>query len=161
MALRLLKYFVFIIVVVFGLVASIGAFNYYFPPTYEAAISLPSSNSELAVQLEPMSPYFAEYRRSLILRTNGRPDIRVELFPDTGGYSRTQLYRLPNGLFLVRGFFDSVVIDASKHNLIVKSDSYNIAGAYLGAFDTKGDGGWRFVDANQSAEQSLVAGGGG
>jgi len=160
MVLRLLKYFVFTIVAVVGLVVLLTAISYYFPPTYEAATSLPSSDSKLVVQLEPMHPYLAEYRRSLVLRTNGKPDQRVEMFPDTGGYSRTQLYRLPDGHFLVRGFFDSVRIDVTKRSLIIEPDTHGVVGTYLGAFDDKGDGDWRFIGANQSPEQPLVAGGG-
>jgi hypothetical protein len=160
MVLRLFKYFVFTIVAVVGIIASLAAITYYFPPTYEAATSLPSSNSELVVQLEPIHPYLAEYRRSLVLRTNGNPDQRVEMFPDTGGYSRTQLYRLSDGLFLVRGFFDSVKIDVTMHNLISEPETHGVVGTYLGAFDDNGDGDWRFIGANQSPEQPLIAGGG-
>ena len=160
MLLRLLKYLVFTIVAVVGLVVSLAAISYYFPPTYEAATTLPDSSSQLVVQLEPMHPYLAEYRRSLLLRTSGKPDQRVEMFPDTGGYSRTQLYRLPDGIFVVRGFFDSVRIDVAKRSLALEPETHSGVGIYLGAFDDKGDGGWRFIGKNQSPEQPLVAGGG-
>ena len=160
MVLRLFKYLFFTIVAVVSLVVSLAGISYYFPPTYEATASLPGSNFQLVVQLEPMHPYLAEYRRSLVLRTIGTPDRRVEMFPDTGGYSRTQLYRLADGLFLVRGFFDTVRIDLTKRSFVVEPETHNVVGTYLGAFDDKGDGGWRFIGANQSPEQPLVAGGG-
>ena len=160
MVLQLFKYLAFTIAAAVCLVVTLVTVSYYFPPTYEAATTLPDSSSQLVVQLEPMHPFLAEYRRSLVLRTSGKPDQRVEMFPDTGGYSRTQLYRLPDGIFVVRGFFDSVRIDASKHSLSLQPEIHHGVGTYLGAFDDKGDGGWKFIGRNQSPEQSLVAGGG-
>jgi hypothetical protein len=145
---------------VISLVVLFTAIHYYFPPTYEATTTLPNTDSEVIMQLEPMHPYLAEYRRSLVFRTNGKRDQHVEMFPDTGGYSRSQLYRLSNGLFLIQGSFDSVRIDVNKRSLVVEPDTHSAIGIYLGAFDDNGDGNWRFFSASQSPEQSLIAGGG-
>ena len=157
---RLVKYTTITVGVVVGLFVALVAFNYLFPPTYEAAASLPGTTSKVVVQLEPMHLYLAEYRRLLILRKNGAPDQRIEMFADTGGYSRTQLYRLPNGRFLVRGFFDAVIIDPEKHTLITETNNMLGHGTYLGAFDDTAGGQWQFFAAAQSPEQSLAAGGG-
>jgi hypothetical protein len=160
MKLRLLKHLSLAIGIVVSLLVLIIAVNYYFPSTprtYEASAKLPGSTSQIIVQLEPMHPYLAEYRRTLVLRKSGVPDQRVEMFSDTGGYSRTQLYRLDNGLFLVHGFFDAVIIDPTNHSLVVMPETQNITGSYLGAFDKAKDRQWQFINANQSPEQSLVA----
>ena len=155
---RLLKYLFITAGAVVGLILTLAAVSYFFPPTYEATAQLPGSTSHIIVQLEPMHPYLAEYRRALVLRKAGAPDQRIEMFPDTGGYARTQLYRLPDGRFLVRGFFDAVRIDPNKHSLIAEPETAPVLGTYLGAFDDKGDRQWRFIDAAQSPEQPLVAG---
>lgn len=159
MKLRLLKYFGITSIAVVGLVAAFAAFGYYFPPTYEATTKIANSDSQLVIELEPMHPYLAEYRRVLVLRTDGKPDQRIEMFPDTGGYSRAQLYRLSNIRYVVRGYFDDITIDLSKRSFDSDQNSQN-DGTYLGAFDRNADGDWRFMDASQSVEQALIAGGG-
>ncbi len=155
----MLKYFTFTSFAVVVLIVAFVAIGFCFPSTYEATTRIPNSDSQLVLQLEPMHPYLAEYRRGLVLRTKGKPDQHIEMFPDSGGYSRTQLYKLPDGLYVVRGYFDAVTIDVSNRRFTTEQDEQSI-GTYLGAFDTIGNSGWRFIDANESAEQSLIAGGG-
>lgn len=158
--LRVLKYFSFTVCALVGLLLVLAASSYYFPPTYEAVAELPNSSSKIVLQLEPMHPWLAEYKRFAIIRRIGEPDQRIEMFPDTGGYSRTQLYILPDGIFLMNGFFDSVRIDLAKHELISGPESGVIPGTYLGAFDQTHDGNWQFIEAAKSPEQAFVAGGG-
>lgn len=107
-----------------------------------------------------MHLYLSEYRRSLVLSKADVPDQRLEMFADTGGYSRTQLYRLPDGRFLVRGFFDAVIIDPEKHALTTETQNIRRQSTYLGAFDHTDSGQWQFTAADQSPERQLVAGGG-
>lgn len=157
---RFFRYLFISIVVVFGVIGALTAYSYYFPPRYEASAKLADSASEIIVQIEPMHPYLAEYRRSLVLRKKGAPDERIEMFPDTGGYLRTQLYRLPDGTFLVSGFFDAFKIDPVKHSIVLYNETVTHVGTYLGAFDDSAKHEWRFIDASQSPEQELVAQGG-
>jgi hypothetical protein len=157
---RLVKYTAISVLCVVILFAGLLAFSYFFPPTYEAETHLPGTNSSVAVQLEPMHLYLAEYRRKLVLRRPGMPDMYVDLFPDTGGYVRTQLYRLSDGRFLIRGFFDAVVVDSEKHTLTEQSGIPTNVGSYLGAFDEIPRDQWRFISAAKSPEQSLKAEGG-
>ena len=158
--LRFFKYFFVVTCVVCSLTLLIAVISYCFPPKYEATAKFPDSASQIIIQLEPMHPYLAEYRRTLVLRKNGALDQHVEMFPDSGGYSRTQLYRLPGGLFLLRGFFDSFKIDLANSSFVADSETGAIVGTYLGAFDDTDDGKWLFIDASHSPEQPLVAGGG-
>ncbi|MBC3873378.1 hypothetical protein [Undibacterium flavidum] len=158
MKLRTFKFFTFTSIVVVCLIVVFVANGFCFIPTYEAIARIPNSDSQLVLQLEPMHPYLAEYRRALVLRTKGEPDQHIEMLPDSGAYSRTQLYKLPDGRYVVRGYFDAVTIDVSKRSLTTEQDGQSI-GTYLGAFDHIGNGGWRFIGANQSAELSLIAGG--
>jgi hypothetical protein len=148
------------IVVVVGVTGALAAYSYYFPPQYEASAKVAGSASEIIVQLEPMHPYLAEYRRALVLHKKGVPDQRIEMFPDTGGYLRTQLYRLPDGTLLVSGFFDAFRLDLVKHSIVPYNETVTHAGEYLGAFDDTAKHEWRFTDASQSPEQQLIAQGG-
>ena len=157
---RLIKFTAIVFGAIVGLFVVLVAFNYYFPPTYEAVTRLPGTSSEIVVQLEPMHPYLAEYRRSLVLRKVGASDQRAVMFPDTGGYSRTQLYRLADGRFLVRGYFDAVIIDPEKHTLVVAPTGMRGQGTYIGAFDDTTDRRWQFIEEVRSPELPLEARGG-
>ncbi len=154
---RFIKYAAIGFGAVVVLFVALVAFDFFFPPTVEASVSLPGTASKVVVRLEPMHLSLREYRRSLVLRKSGAPDRRVEMSDDTGGYSRSQLYQLPDGRFLVRGFFVAVVIDPETHILMAGSSS--IQGTYLGAFDDTASGEWKFIPADQSPEKPLVAGG--
>lgn len=158
--LRALKYFTITLLALVGAILLLAASSYYFPPTYEAVAFFPKSSSQIVMELEPMHPWLAEYKRFAVIRENGKPARRLEIFPDTGGYSRTQLYRLPSGILLLNGFFDSVKINPATHSLISGPEVAAVDGTYLGAFDRTRDGKWQFIDAARSPEQRLVAGGG-
>jgi hypothetical protein len=138
-----------LIVLFVGLVV----FSLVFPPTYEAVASLPGTTSTVIVELEPSHPYLAEYRRALVLRSPSAKDLRVDMFPDTGGYSRTQLYALPGERFLVRGFFDIFEVDPLNRKITPLQDG-DTTGVYLGAF-VSDDAGWRFASPEQAPEQEL------
>jgi hypothetical protein len=130
------------------------AVSYLFPPTYEASTALQGTTSTVVVQLQPMHPYLAEYKRALVLRKPGVSDVRQKMFPDTGGYSRTWLYRLKDGRFLIEGAFDSFVVDAVGHTI---SDAPKVAttdAALLGVFADTGDGQWRFIAGSQGLPRS-------
>ena len=153
MLLRLLKYLAITIGILLAAIAGLIGFTYAFPPTYEASIELSGTKSRITIELEPMHLYLAEYQRTLVLRSPGKTDIRVKIFPDTGGYSRAQLYRLADGRFLLHGYFDAYVIDPQKH--AISEDGKNIPnGSYLGAFDDRGRE-WGFNEAVLSPEQPL------
>ena len=149
--------FRFVAILVAGAIAGLTACEYYFPRPCEASAKLGDSGPEITVEIVPMHPYLAEYRRSLVLHRKGLPDQRIEMFPDTGGYSRTQLYRCPDGTLLVAGFFDAFNIDPVKHNIVRHNENAAHAGVYLGAFDRTKTHDWRFIDASRSPERELVA----
>ncbi|MPZ75130.1 MAG: hypothetical protein GEU77_01245 [Deltaproteobacteria bacterium] len=155
MARRVIKYLVIGLGTIFTLIVGLVAFSYFFPPTYEADARLPGSNSSIAVQLQPMHPYLAEYRRAVVLRKPGASDLRKDMFPDTGGYSRTQLYRLSNGRFVIQGFFDAFVIDPQAHSISAADAKLVETAKYLGAFDDSRDGHWRFIPESEDQMQRL------
>jgi len=152
------KYLLFGIGGLFIVVAGLVGVSYFFPPTYEADARLPGTNCIVAVQLQPMHFYLPEYSRALVLRSPGAAAVRRDMFPDTGGYMRTQLYRLHDGRFIVEGSFDAFAVDPAAHR-ISKIDAKLVDTAqYLGAFDDTGDGHWRFIPAFESPEQPLQNG---
>jgi hypothetical protein len=156
---RSAKYTLLTLGIIIALIAGFIAWGIMFPPTYEAAVDLPGTASRIGVQLQPMHPYLAEYRRWLVLHKAGMPDQRVELFADSGGYFRTQLYKLPDGRFRVDGFFDSVIADPVQHQI---SDAGRVRekGTYLGAFQNVKQGQWtewRFLSSAESPEETLDA----
>jgi hypothetical protein len=55
--------------------------------------------------------YLAEYERTIIIEKGGRPIMQLKIFPDTGGYSRANLYRLDGHTLLLRDAADSYTID--------------------------------------------------
>ena len=128
-------------------------------PNYRAAYSVPATNVEVAVELKPTHPFLAEYERTLIL---ANPVNRQEqkMFPDTGGYLRTNLYSLGGGRFLVKGFFDEWLVQTQPLQINESSQTTQPGGTFIGAFDDTGDGRWRFIPAAERIEQPLVARGG-
>jgi hypothetical protein len=154
---RFIKYAAIGFGAVVVLFVALVAFDFFFPPTTEASVSLPGTPFKLVARLEPSHLFLREYRRSLVLREDGASDRRVEMSDDTGGYSRSQLYQLPDGRFQVRGFFDSAVIDPANHTLEAGANSFQGQVKYLGAFDHTASGEWKFIPADQSPEKTLVA----
>jgi hypothetical protein len=102
-----------------------------------------------------MHPYLAEYRRAVVLRKPGESDVRKDMFPDTGGYSRTQLYRLSDGRFVIRGFFDAFLIDPQEHSISAADAKLVETAKYLGAFDGLHDGAWRFIPGPEDRKERL------
>lgn len=127
---------------------------------YVAKMALPGSRTILVIEVEATHHHLAEYSRRLVLYVDGLPSQRMELFPDTGGYSRAQLYQLPDGFFYLLSYFDAVLIDPVNNLLSDAHLSRPERGKYLGAFDMVSRRIWAFIPENESAEQVMLAGGG-
>jgi hypothetical protein len=126
---------------------------------YRAGYSVPATNVEVAIELKPTHPFLAEYERTLILASRTKRQ-EQKMFPDTGGYLRTNLYSLEGGRFLVKGFFDEWLVQTQPLQINESSQSMPPGGTFIGAFDDTGDGRWRFIPAAERIEQPLVARGG-
>ncbi len=148
------------VVVFIVAVVALVAFDFLFPPAIEASTNLPGTPFKLVARLEPSHLFLSEYRRSLVLRKDGVSDQRIEMEMDTGGYSRTHLYRLPDGRFVILGFFDSAYVDPATQTLGTGACGTRDQLKYLGAFDFTADREWKFIPADQSPEKSLDAVGG-
>jgi hypothetical protein len=159
-AIRLFKIGATSVLVLVAAVLLLAVWSLLFPPTYNAEAKLPGTELRIAVQLQPMHPYLAEYRRYLELRDRSAAIDSIELSSDTGGYSRTQLYALPEGEFLVLGYFDAVRVSTSPPAILEAEHQRPKHADYLGAFERDVTGLWRFADPSILPEEELEPQGG-
>lgn len=131
--------------------ASIAALTACARSEERATFRVPESSTTVAVERTPMHPYLAEYHRRVITEIEGRRAGRVELFPDTGGYSRANLYRLDAQGVLLRDADSSYTIDVTT-GAVSKDEERRMAGTFLGSFDIDGSKRWRFIPARDRPE---------
>lgn len=146
-----------------SVVVAVVIFHVFGGASYEAYYALPGSRYRIEVSLSQMHPYLAEYNRELRVRSADR-ERRSELFPDTGGYARANLYRTPQSTFVVRTM--------GNHEYVIDGDSGDIVelphmvqcgeggppdALFLGAFDFDGTRQWRFITAIEREERVILA----
>jgi hypothetical protein len=119
--------------------------------TEQAIFEFPASDRILAIERRPLHASLAEYRRTIILNRDRQPVARVAMFDDTGGYSRANLYRITDTIFLVRDAVASYTIDISK-DTAVRDQQRRSAGSFVGTFDVDGSRTWRFISSRERAE---------
>src|SRR5262249_41956323 len=79
-----------------------------------ALVHVPGSSVVIAIERVSPHAVLAEYDRTVTIEINGRPAARQTLFPDSGGYSRTNLYRLDAQHALLRDADASYTIDLAS-----------------------------------------------
>jgi hypothetical protein len=124
-----------------------------------AKYSVHASDGTVLLERKRAHGGLAEYQRSASLLVGSQPVARVTLFVDTGGYSRTNLYRLSETRLLLRDAEASYVIDVVAKT-ITKDESRRKAGAFLGSFDVDASREWRFVPAAERPEMPTEFSGG-
>jgi hypothetical protein len=83
------------------------------------------------------------------------------MFPDTGGYNRTNAYDLGRSRTLLLSAFDAYVLDYDRGEIqTVERNGAKADGTYVGAFDTDDGGHWRFIAASERPEASVEPKGG-
>jgi hypothetical protein len=83
----------------------------------------------------------------------------VALIADSGGNSRTNLYRLDDTRLLLRDADASYVIDLAAHT-IARDESRRKIDTFMGSFDVDSSTEWRFVPATERPELPTEFGGG-
>jgi hypothetical protein len=145
----------FLLIAARGMSQGAIASSVAFAASDEARIDL--DGGQIAIALEPKHPRLAEYNRTLIVRSATAPEIRIQMFPDTGGYSRTHLYSLSRGRYLVKGHHDSWVVNVSDRTILeIMADASRTSantGEYMGAFCHTREGVWRFLRAAELADK--------
>ena len=152
----------FIVWLVVAAASSIGALillaivSLEFPGSTEVRWESPASGVQIALQLKPLHPFLAEYEKTVALRTRNGDEVAHPLFPDTGGYLRTQVYGGPSDVFYLKGYFD--VARVSVRDMRIETDGEQVpeGASYLGAFDEDASGQVRFLSPIESPEQPLL-----
>jgi len=116
-----------------------------------AAVHVPTSRATIAIKRVPRHPLFPEYDRTVTIEVDGRQLTRQTLFPDSGGYSRTNLYRLDEQHALLRDADASYTIDLAS-GVVSKDDERHTAGMFIGSFDIDDAKEWRFIPSSERGE---------
>jgi hypothetical protein len=139
-----------------AIIVGLLVWAFVFPPVHKAEHVIEASRTRITMQFTPSHPYLAEYDRSVEVAFASGTTSRIELFPDSGGYARSQLYEAPDGSLFVKGYFDVAQVNQLEGSILVNVRPVPKDAKYLGAFDYVQDVGFRFVSAEESAEDPLV-----
>jgi hypothetical protein len=120
---------------------------------------VPDSRVSLAIERTSNHGYLTEYRRPLIVALDGRESARLEMLPDTGGYSRTNLYRLSNDTVFLRDAFESYTVDVNS-GAVSKDEKRRVPAVFVGSFDVDAAGKWSFIPASERTERPTELAGG-
>lgn len=110
-----------------------------------------ASTATVAVERVSTHAFLAEYGRKVIVQVGARGTTEMQLFPDSGGHSRTNLYRLNAGQALLVDAEGSYTIDITT-GAVAKDEVRRKAGAFIGSFDVDRSDTWRFIPAAERAE---------
>ena len=116
-----------------------------------APLTLPDGNTRLRVELKPTHPFLAEYDRTLTVN-RGNSEVRQELFQDTGGYGRLNIYILSPEVVIVSGPFEELLVNVGTLKIEKLTKPLQIKGTYLAAFAKAPEGTWRFIPAAEAGE---------
>jgi hypothetical protein len=112
------------------------------PPGFEVAITRVATH-----------PFLARFNLTLTVTTSHGCSARSELFPDTGGVSRRNLYRATLERLYVIGQFDARQFDAKICRVdLVEFRSLETDLTFAGSFDVDDSGQWIFWPAGVRVE---------
>lgn len=119
-----------------------------------ATVEVSSAGTRVTVTRVASHPFLARY--NLKLRIDGPNGCRasMDLFPDTGGVSRRNLYEIRGGLLYVIGQYDARVID-TRTCVITLSEFRFLEPhrSFLGSFDEDEGRGWTFLSRERRPER--------
>lgn len=123
-----------------------------------ATVEVPSVGTRVTVTRVASHPFLARY--NLKVRIDGPNGCRasMDLFPDTGGVSRRNLYEIPVGLLYVIGQYDARVID--PRSCVITLSEFRFLEpqrSFLGSFDEDAGRGWMFLSREQRPERPFEA----
>ena len=124
------------------------------------AVYTPKEGSiSIAVELVNTHAFLAEYDRFAVLVENGREVLRKKLFPDTGGYASSNLYRCGPNRYVLKGYFDTWVLDLDART-ITEGKCEAPKPEYIGIFEGGGSTPWKFHSSSERKETILEPKGG-
>jgi hypothetical protein len=135
-----------------AIAASLAALYSCGRPEERASFLVPESKATVVVARTPAHAFLAEYDRRALVELHGTSPGHQQLFPDTGGYSRTNLYRLEARKALLRDADASYTIDLSTGRISKDAIRQEANGRFLGSFDADDSHIWRFIPASERGE---------
>lgn len=99
-------------------------------------------------------PFLSRFNLALTVSTAAGCAATSELFPDTGGVSRRNLYLATSGRLYVVGQFDVRRFDPQRCLIeLIEFHSVEDGLRFIGSFDAEASGRWVFQTANAGAER--------
>ena len=99
-------------------------------------------------------PFLARYNLKLTVNTTAGCSAASELFPDTGGVSRRNLYLTSSGRLFVVGQFDVRRFDEETCRIeLIEFRSLEAGMSFQGSFDVDSSGTWTFFPVGMRAER--------
>jgi hypothetical protein len=142
----------------FGILLLLSLYGCRSDTPQPATVEVPSVGTRVTVTRVASHPFLARY--NLTLRIDGPNGCRAstDVFPDTGGVSRRNVYDAPSGLLYVIGQYDARVIDP-RRCLITLSEFRFLEPhrSFLGSFDEEEGRGWTFLPREYRAERPFEA----
>jgi hypothetical protein len=124
------------------------------------AAYIPNEGSiSIGIELISTHAFLAEYDRFAVLVENGREIIRRKLFPDSGGYASSNLYRCGPNRYMLKGYFDTWVLDLDART-IIEGKCETSKPEYIGVFVGGGSKAWKFYSSSERTETKLEPKGG-
>ncbi|WP_155970043.1 hypothetical protein [Nitrospira japonica] len=119
-----------------------------------AVAEVPSLGFMLTVTRTATHPFLARYNLSMKATAADGCSATSELFPDTGGVSRRNVYAGGTGRLYVIGQYDVRVFDKDRCSVELREfRSLEDRLDYLGTFDLDRERRWKFVPATARPEQ--------
>lgn len=127
-------------------------------PVDQVAVFDFSDEITISIVRTPSHPTFAEYKRTACLYRSGKRRACWEMFPDTGGTHRINVYRAKDGSIFLHDRVSSYAINLPSEEF-AEVEVAKAAGAYLGCFNQDTTGVWRFISVKDSPEVKILGDG--
>jgi len=109
---------------------------------------------EVTVTRVATHPFLARFNLRLTVRSASGCSATSDLFPDTGGVSRRNVYRASIDRLYVIGQFDVRRFDVQSCRIdLVEFRSLETGLGFVGSFDTDASGHWRYLSSEERPEQ--------
>jgi hypothetical protein len=119
-----------------------------------AVAEIASPKAEVTVTRVATHPFLARFNLTLTVKTPDGCSTTSEMFPDTGGVSRRNLYHGPLGRLYLVGQFDVRRFDpAHCHIELLEFRSLDVGLIFAGSFDVDALGHWMFLPADARPER--------
>jgi hypothetical protein len=119
-----------------------------------AVAHLAPAGADVTVTRVATHPFLARFNLTLTVGSSGGCVATSDLFPDTGGVSRRNVYRGSADRLYIVGQFDVRRFDPRSCRIeLMEFGSLETGLLYLGTFDTDASGGWKFFSSDLRSER--------